>query len=503
MPSTAAVHAPVSHHLGSTLSKQHVPLRSVGIAAGSARNMQTVFEDEDNWLLSYLASTSVGKDPRLNAATVKAASPPAAATAAATAAPASASSAPVSAGADVSSSPLAPPVDAAAESSRRTSPPRAATAVTTSNGGAAHKLPDTSADNSSISGEASATSGATAAAVDPPVTSLAAQQQQSIPPTVKLPKSQSAAPRFRSLAPAADEGTSFVDPDVAAAAAASAAAVSAIAAAVSGTSMKSPPESFNDWVAGAGRKYRRHSTAASPSAAPGAGFGAGAGAGAGGASALHGDMLGQGVAMAADAAAATGAAGRRRRSSVGRVSMSGRRQSMDYSELDAIRERLLHAAHLWAVAAPDETEEDEEEDHDAEENVKVDPPMARSGLSAATVDKLSASSKAGEALKNETDKARGEKLGGEAAAGGAEGGGGSPESAASGALMTRRRAGSVEGIGGSFEDGMGGNGSGSGGGGSGKLLSSQAAMMEANRDPTKSPSSFIKKWMKGPSGLGK
>ncbi|CAI5500973.1 unnamed protein product [Closterium sp. Naga37s-1] len=495
MPSTAAVHAPVSHHLGSTLSKQHVPLRSVGIAAGSARNMQTVFEDEDNWLLSYLASTSVGKDPRLNAATVKAASPPVVATTAA------AASAPVSAGADVSSSPLAPPADAAAELPRGTSPPRAATA----SNGAAHKLPDTSADDSSISGAATAATGATAAAADPPVTSLAAQQQQPLPPTVKLPKSQSAAPRFRSLVPAADEGTTFVDPDVAAAAAASAAAVSAIAAAVSGASMKSPPESFNDWVAGAGRKYRRHSTAASPSAAPGAGFGAGAGAGAGGASAFQGDLLGQGVSMAADAAAATGAAGRRRRSSVGRVSMSGRRQSMDYSELDAIRERLLHAAHLWAVAAPDECEEDDEEDEDASVTVKVDPPMARSGLglSAATVDKLSGSSKAGEVLKTESDKARGEKLGGETAARGADGGGGSPESAASGALMTRRRGGSTEGIVGSFEDGMGGNGSGSGGGGSGKLLSSQAAMIEANRDPTKSPSSFIKKWMKGPSGLGK
>ncbi|CAI5470207.1 unnamed protein product [Closterium sp. Yama58-4] len=497
MPSTAAVHAPVSHHLGSTLAKQHAPLRGVAIA-GSARNMQTVFEDEDNWLLSYLASTSVGKDPRLNAATVKAGSATATPAAAASASSASSASAsavaveikPLTAGGDVSTPPLAEAAPL------KLSPTRTASA----SNGATHKQRDTSADNTSITGAAGGASGPTAAAEGPPVTSLA-QQQQPLPTTINLPKSQSSAPRFRSLATTADEGTSFGDPDVAAAAAASAAAVSAIAAAVSGATMKSPPESFNDWVAGAGRKYRRHSTAASPSAAPRAGFGAG------GASALQGgDLLGQGVAMAADAAAATAAAGRRRRSSVGRVSMSGRRQSMDYSELDAIRERLLHAAHLWAVAAPDEGNEsdEEEEDEDAAENVKVDPPMARSGLglTTATVDKCSGSSKA-EAPKTETDKARGEKLVGEAAARGADGGGGSPESAASGALMTRRRAGSVEGIGGSFEDGMGGNGSGSGGGGSGKLLSSQAAMMEANRDPTKSPSSFIKKWMKGQSGLGK
>ncbi|CAI5500950.1 unnamed protein product [Closterium sp. Naga37s-1] len=44
-----------------------------------------------------------------------------------------------------------------------------------------------------------------------------------------------------------------------------------------------------------------------------------------------------------------------------RMSVNRRRNAMDYSELDAVRERLKQAAGMWAIAAPD-CEEDDDDD---------------------------------------------------------------------------------------------------------------------------------------------
>ncbi|CAI5479432.1 unnamed protein product [Closterium sp. Yama58-4] len=64
-----------------------------------------------------------------------------------------------------------------------------------------------------------------------------------------------------------------------------------------------------------------------------------------------------------NAGSATATAGRRSMQ-VPRMSMSGRRQSMDYSELDAVRERLQHAASMWALELDDSAGDDQSDDDD-------------------------------------------------------------------------------------------------------------------------------------------
>ncbi|GJP41255.1 hypothetical protein CLOM_g920 [Closterium sp. NIES-68] len=55
-----------------------------------------------------------------------------------------------------------------------------------------------------------------------------------------------------------------------------------------------------------------------------------------------------------------------------RMSMSGRRQSMDYSELDAVRERLQHAANMWALEVQDEQEGDSDDEDERDEGIMDD-----------------------------------------------------------------------------------------------------------------------------------
>ncbi|CAI7879731.1 unnamed protein product [Closterium sp. NIES-53] len=70
------------------------------------------------------------------------------------------------------------------------------------------------------------------------------------------------------------------------------------------------------------------------------------------------------------ARSATATMGGRRSMQVPRMSMSGRRQSMDYSELDAVRERLQHAANMWALEVDDSPDDDQSDDDDGAQCVE-------------------------------------------------------------------------------------------------------------------------------------